>query len=471
MSLKKEVGCETPQNKADKDIYRRLVAMHAPILAFDPDERFFPVDLPSTRKASALYHITGDRTNANNKQLVTKSIQDIDLANADKDHFTTVIPEERWKTEINTISQPPFKMPVPDIKAIHQRYKGTGIDRIDAKLTIYGSVCRANVVPNYKELLEQRTLKDPKIFLALGEGLIINYYFFFPAMDTPELKREGDWSGISILLDRVPSPNDLSSAKPVLLCYFKKVRDLFTGYDYLWSGPEGFRTPNKGVIMSSVDGEMVASHPLVYISKGRHNCYFENYQSETTTLPTGSPWIPAPDPEKVEDGAYSSKQEGGTSGESEDYSWMLGFLFLPLFLLACPARGRKSGRIYEDVEDVKRSGGHDIKPEKNPSASTNYPPSGQPGPTPYKLDVEYVDTDSDLAMKANWGFAGYWGVAEREAHPFKGFVEEEVGATTQEIWGRFGGVRRPNLAAWFLWNLYFDTFYGAGATTYTTPGV
>ena len=462
MSLKEEKGCGSPQEKTLKNIFRSLVAMYAPILVFDPDESFFPVDLPSTRNASALYEINGDRTNAKNKKLVTKSIKDSDLANADKDHFITVIPEPLWKTEINTISQPPFKMPVPDIQAIHQRYIGIGSDRINAKLTIYGSVCRANKVPNYKGLLDQRTLKDAEVQLALAEeGVIINYYFYFPAMDTVEEKREGDWSGISILLDKIPVQKYLYSAKPVLICYFKKVRNRNrNGPNYLWSGPEGFRKPS-GVQMYRFHGEPIESHPLVYISKGRHNCYFEN-TSDTTTLRTGSPWKQSPEPEKVENGAYSSKKESNTVYGSSDGLWVLGFLFPPFFGFACPAKGRKKYDMFEDVEDVKRPGGHEIKPEKNPSAVTNYPPSGKPGSKPYKFDVEYVDTESDVAMNANWGFAGYWGVAKNDAYPFKRIVGDEKGPIIQENWGVFGGMRRPNLAAWFLWNLYFDAFYGAG---------
>ncbi len=48
-------GCGTPQDATRKQIQMRLVQLFAPLVYFEPDERFFPVDLSTTIKYSSLW--------------------------------------------------------------------------------------------------------------------------------------------------------------------------------------------------------------------------------------------------------------------------------------------------------------------------------------------------------------------------------------------------------------------------------
>ena len=48
-------GCATPERDAEREYHQSLAEAFAPVVFFDPDERFFPVDLPGTIAGSALH--------------------------------------------------------------------------------------------------------------------------------------------------------------------------------------------------------------------------------------------------------------------------------------------------------------------------------------------------------------------------------------------------------------------------------
>ena len=78
--------------------------------------------------------------------------------------------------------------------------------------------------------------------------------------------------------------------------------------------------------------------------------------------------------------------------------------------------------------------------------------------------MRYVDLgDADTA--ARWGYPGAWGGATMVDAP-------DVSGDYHHHWGWHQGVRRPNLSAWFMWNLLGDSAVGcAGVLTPTaTPG-
>lgn len=452
-------GC-IPQDANLKQKYEQLAQIFAPVVYFDPKERFFPVDLPSTIAASALYRFDGKPYNEEPVEPPIKnygSINPVDLSLAERNFFTTVV---GWKPEIKDTENAKIEMPVPKIDEVYKKYS-TGV--IPAKLTTYSTVCIPKDVPNF-QFLQQFPPRYDEIMLYLSEeGLLINYYLYFPAMDSPEVKREGDWSGISILFGRRPEIDKLSM--PLLTCYFKKL-----GH-FLWAGSDGFRMWDK---VKRVKDQTTGldTHPIVYVSLGRHNCY---YEPVNVTIPIDPPWKPGPDSNKIEGGDYTPAPTGGTLTGGWDPmfpTWTYAvFDGLMLLFEACGSLGcvefDTSGLPggSQDVNDSIKSGGYESDPESAqpaPPMDDSYPSKPPvPGvPQNLKLNVVYVDVD-DPATKANWGYKGSWGAAEVEDYTYWDYYKGRYEYYTSH-WGRFGGFERPNLGPWFLWNLYWDTVFGSG---------
>ncbi|HEX6870829.1 MAG TPA: hypothetical protein VF163_07005, partial [Micromonosporaceae bacterium] len=196
MTLNLDHGCESPGTNTVRDVYRPLAEHFAPTLTFDPAERFLPVDLPSTAGASTLHKVTGDVVEGReilnpgdwNYQMDWGTGAPDNLRGKTREYFTSICP---WDKMVNEWAQPPYSMPVPcTVDQIAARYTGPAAT-IDATLTMYATVCRPTQVPNYRGFLAGRKLEDPAVRVALDEGLLINYYCYFPAADTPWLRREG----------------------------------------------------------------------------------------------------------------------------------------------------------------------------------------------------------------------------------------------------------------------------------------
>lgn len=447
-------GCETPVESGRKDQYVTLAQMFAPVVCFHTQERFFPVDLPSTFAKSRLYRFR-DRTHAKEYDPISDHPTLLDMAGGEPSYFTTV---DRWREIPNVLKKPPFLMPVPwdpDLDSIYQKYAGGAID---AKLTTYVTACRPREVPNYQDLLARGTLRNGAVWAAILEGLLLNYYFFFPALKSPELRREGDWAGLSVLLHN----DNPETAKPVLYCFHKKFRDPGTGLEAYGPGDEGFRTP-KQVVLTGGATEAVWRRCRVYVSLGRHNCYSTVPLTQKAHFKSGIPW--GANPQKVESGAYRPAPDKSITGDT-DWSWTAGFLFPLLFLLACPHAGGKKSKYtgYQEGDDEFQSWSPAVANPvaDDPTMSSTYP-SPDWGYTQRHLQVKYVDTH-DQELATFWNYPGYWGAAEQD--DYTGMVTkggDEAAEVTQETWGRFGGARRPNLSAWFLWNLYWDAEFGTDA--------
>lgn len=489
MTLDLDKGCDWSANDV-RDVIRPLAEHYAPTLTFDPAERFFPVDLPSTAAASSLHRMRPEIIQGVEKyypdheklsDLVESKVTPAVLQGRDRKYFTSACDWGRTLQEI----QPSYYMPSPcSADDIAAKYAGPNAT-IDATLTMYATVCRSRQVPNYHELLERGTnqllpdrqlVRDPEVNAALNEnGLLINYYFYFPAGHTSWLHREGDWAGLSILVDQKPPANQPERAKPVLLCYYKKVRNIFTHWEYFVPGASGFVAPGDVVWLPGPTPN-VASSPWVLISLGRHNCYPSRGAAGTVQSWTNSnstPWSGDPESEKIEKGGYKTPTDTsvvGTSGWDEDDTWaLLGLLFPPLWLNLCPARGKPRRAVQKNETDVNKPGGPDAGPvtggaAPQPGYSTKYRQVTQ-GAFP-KIQVVYVDTN-DQATRDYWSYHGSWGTAELEQYPFyyEGSENEEHVIKS----GRYGGAWRPNLAAWFIWNLFFDRVHGAGDVYYHEP--
>ena len=48
------------------------------------------------------------------------------------------------------------------------------------------------------------------------------------------------------------------------------------------------------------------------------------------------------------------------------------------------------------------------------------------------------------------------------------YIDTQNGSNAPENYERFGQDYRPNLAPWFLWNLYFDPTLGSSGAGFTT---
>ncbi len=275
MAPKSDKGCGTPPAAAEKRIHRRLAQLFAPVVYFEPEERFFPVDLPTAIQSSSLWRmdpLAKPPTAQREKDFgAINAVQDLPAAGSD--HFTTVVGTDVIQKEVE--GQQPFDMPAPLIDPIYNRYAdGT----VPAVLTVYATVCTARDVPN-SSLLSKCSDKD--VQHGMAEGLIINYYFYFPACEAPEFKSEGDWSGISLLLREAPtqlaqlaSAEQLAGFLPVIACYYRKATKFAPPLPSFVAGDHGFRRW-QDVRRTAEAGVGADTHPVVYISRGRHNCTYE----------------------------------------------------------------------------------------------------------------------------------------------------------------------------------------------------
>lgn len=458
-------GCLTPSISSDKDRYKKLVDIFAPVVYFDPDEIFFPVDLPTTVTASELYKVEGKPYEEKAVLVLPKippKLSSSDLDSAGSNHFTTIAKWKNIKRKIGSNPPKEVTMPIPKIRDIHKEYT-TG--KVSAKLTMYATVCKLQNVPNF-HFLEKF---PPDIGLGkLKEGLLINYYFYLPAMFSTEHDREGDWSGISILFAEEPSPDtktlvaQFNKKMGAWVSYYRKISDYLISYDI------GIRSWSK--VSRVKDKSGLETHPKVYISLGRHNCYYEPVNTKISEYPS---WTPLPEPGKIEKGQYSPSPTGDTEkvligGDNFDDPWWVYAIFPHMLLFAMCGGGCKfdsSGLkpSYHDNSDSVKSGGVGAIPD---SAETGKTPSSDSYPTKkptpkapinLKLNVVYVDTN-DRNMREMWKYKGSWGAAE---------VERYYGS----FWGRFKGFERPNLSSWFLWNLFWDVTFGSkGGTGYYSKG-
>jgi hypothetical protein len=368
------------------------------------------------------------------------------LEAADEEHFLTVV---GWDDEARTLAtQPPqaYSMPVPKLDEVHRRFSQ---QEIPARLTVFGTVCALREAANSK-LLEAYPPVDADIANAVGEGYVVNYYLHFPALESDQLEMEGDWSGISLLFRRLPNTANLAAEPPLLACYFKKTET------HMMAGPNGFRRwSNVTKLPNQASG--LATHPVVYVSKGLHNCY---YEPTTTTVERDPPWFLTARASAIEEGTQSHAP-AGTGGNLEgggmmDVPWWADILFPPFFFFKMCASGcqypvsfDRSGIPVDPrtpAEDKAGAGGSVSAPPGavtgNPPGTPDYPAHGA-HPRPLALDVVYVDL-TDPGMADSWKFPGAWGAARKA-----------------DGWGTFLGRERPNLAAWFLWNLYWDTTFGS----------
>jgi hypothetical protein len=454
-------GCYTPKDTNLKNKYIQLVKIFAPVVYFDPMETFFPVDLPSTVTASSLYKVDGKPYEEKATQIKAK-VTSADLDSADSNHFTTIV---GWNSEKRTISGDPpteITMPTPKIKEIQNDYS-TG--KVPAKLTMYATICKPKEVPNYNFLESW----PPRIGLKyLQEGLLLNYYFYFPAMVSAEHNHEGDWSGISILFGKEPDTDRnqlktlLEDMKAVWTCYYRKMNDFMVGYDV------GIRTWEQVSKVNDLTTNL-DTHPKVYISLGRHNCYYEPVNVNLAVTPK---WESSTDPSKIEKGEYNPPDSNTIVGSSDLSSpwWLYALMPWMLFFEACGATckfdssGLKGG--YSDVNDSVKSGGYEGAPDSTQqgktSASDSYP-SGKPTsgqPVNLKLNTVYVDL-YDKTMKEIWKYKGSWGAAEVNEYEY--WTEDRDGNKeySKSRWGIFKGFERPNLSSWFMWNLYWNVGFGS----------
>jgi len=77
------------------------------------------------------------------------------------------------------------------------------------------------------------------------------------------------------------------------------------------------------------------------------------------------------------------------------------------------------------------------------------------------LKLVYVDL-LDPLMASLWRYTGAWGAATVKNY----WVGDPKDVSN---WGSFQGVRRPALAAWFMWNLFLDKIFGCGGKASVTP--
>lgn len=463
---RKDTGCPTPADNKLRDLYQRLLLVFCPILHFHPLENFFPVDLPSTIKHSALWKYDpkvtlapAACTNVIKKGQITNPA--VDLLPADVNHFTTVTDMKWFDKQIEGL--PAAKLPEPDLQKVLQVYR----DLIKPELTIYGMVCKARETPN-SQLLISSTM-DAKIHAALAEGYILTYYFYFPAYEDKYLASEGDWSGIALLVKALPNSfedlkNNIAYFEPVLSCYFSKKYDEYPPAPHLVAHPQGIRRW-QDVTKTKDDSVNHLTHPKVFISKGSHNCYYTAFDKNVNSY---SPWKPYITSDGVEKEKYSAGPVDNTIVGYTDWGeidWWEYCLFPPLLpLVLCgsgceyPFHFDSSGIAPEnsDHPETTNENGYDGLPSAGGSSYPSKPASqAGPGPQTISLKLAYVDL-SDKNFAAIWQYPGAWGSATRWT-------------IDTSKYGYIQGVRRPLLAAWFNFNLFVDGLYGPGGIPETTP--
>jgi len=468
MALKSDKGCGTPKNANQKQIYQRLVQLFAPLVYFEQKEQFFPVDLPTTINNSSLWkmdHKAKLPTTQLKKDYKTiNPVQDLPVATSY--YYTTVTGTGFIQKSIE--GQKPFDMPKPKLNEVYDKYKN-GV--IPAELTIYATVCSARDVPNSNLISECQGI-DKNVQHGIKEGLIISYYMYFPACESPEFESEGDWSGISILLKETPTQlTDLYNPKgfkrflPVISCYYRKTIDGAPPSPNFVAGDQGFRRWKdvKRIREQSVGED---THPIIHVSRGRHNCY---YEPTTTSIKLSAPWELSFTADRIESGDYAAgpaKPDVNTlqGGGIEDFPWW-GYAIFPPFLplVLCgtgceyPVHFDTSGLPigYVEAEDQSKYSGYSGVP--NSQSGSSYPKkSAEKVPASSKqitLMLRYVDLD-DPTTTAIWGYSGAWGGATLDRATLAWDPENP------RLWGDYRGAQRPALAAWFVWNLFVNGTFG-----------
>jgi len=463
-------ACGTPTDATERDHYEQIVQTFSPVVRFDPAERFFPVDLVSAIEKSAIYQFdsTGVGTPIVPPFRNYGEAIPLDLSVAGMNSFTTLM---GWDMEERQEPAPLREFPVPRPDAIYERYSGGGDPTFTPRLTTYATICRVTEdVPNY-HFFEQFLPSFMPISAALQEqsGVLLNYYFYFPAMESTSRIQESDWSGISLFFERMPNMGQLDEYMPILACYFRKIGDLLITSSP--EGPNGFRLWGNVEKLPDLETTLL-THPVVYISRGSHNCYYLPLE-QPILAPAESPWYPVPDPDKVESGDYSpgpavNHVVGGWKPSFPWYVYVTSFGLVFLFEI-CGYRGCQfdEGGVsapsgYEQEEDIVQSGGYESDPDTADTGTTpgsdSYPSESPSGPVNILLNVIYVDLE-DPDSKYLWGYEGFWGAAKR--------------VMFAPYWiGFYKGIKRPNLAPWFLWNLFWDAEFGSdgGANGYRNNG-
>lgn len=463
---RKDKGCSTPVGTNLTDMYKRLLTVFCPILHFHPDERFFPVDLPSTIKSSALwkYDPNVDLTPAactrilNRRHITNPST---DLLNTTAYHFTTVTDMNWFTKQIEGI--PSIQQPEPKLDAILQVYR----NEIQPTLTIYGMVCKIRETPNF-QLLFNSTPSNLEVRSAIAEGYLLTYYCYFPAYESKNLASEGDWSGITLLLKAIPNSfgdlkNNITKFEPVLCCCFRKTTDGYPPAPHLIAHPNGIRRWQD--ITKTHDSSVNHhTHPKIFVSKGKHNCYYTAFDKNVNPFSPWQSYITSDDVEgeKCTPGPVSNTITGET--DWGEIPWYAYILFPPLALFVACASGCEypwnfdsSGVPPENLDNKETTSedGYDGLPNSTGSTYPNKPASqAAPGQKTVSIKLEYVDlTEPDLS--AIWRFPGAWGSATLRTYASK--------------FGYIQGVRRPLLAAWFNINLFADYVYGAGGNPQLPP--
>lgn len=464
MALKTDSGCGTPQQAVHKQIYQRLVQLFAPLVYFEAEERFFPVDLPSAIQHSSLWRTDPQaKPPTAQQEKATGAIQPAqDLPAATKNHYTTVA---GTGSVLRVVSgQPPLQMPAPLLQEVYTKYQNGAVP---AELTVYGTVCSARDVPNAHLI---RKARDQDVGHALAEGLVINYYFYFPATESPEFQSEGDWSGISLLLRERPTqlqqlndPQQLQRFLPVVACYYRKTIEGAPPAPCFVAADQGFRRWDA-VQRGQEAAVGLDTHPVVYISRGRHNCY---YEPTTAHIKLSPPWESSFTPDRIEGGSYAAgpAEHVLQGGGIEEFPWW-GYLLFPPFaaIVACgtgceyPVHFDSSGLPagYEEGEDRSKDDGFNGLPGAAGSAYPTTKAGQVPAPArQINLRLRYVDLD-DAATAALWGYPGAWGGATLLT------ATPAWDPGNLLLWGYYQGARRPALAAWLVWNLFLDRTFGCG---------
>ncbi len=474
-------GCKQ-NNPLIKDAYEKLARAFAPRLYFDPQERFFPVDLMSAVRNSSLWRLQATSPDVEPSAVLVRDTGLIDpimdLSSASKEYFMTVCGVEEKTEEIDGILH---KFPVPLIDDIYELYSS---GKISARLTIYASVCRANEAIN-SHLVNQPGCKggDKELRAALAEGgLIINYYMYFPAYESPEFEAEGDWSGISIIFP--PPVIDESGGidvrdpgnQPLFAVYYKKVipwiySDNWKAAFYFTASYSEFRRWES--VTKERDADLgIDTHPVVYISLGRHNCYFEPTEQNISIMNGG-----LFSTEDIENGSLSPGPSDRTitGGSSWGEVILDSAIILPasliLFLVALCATGCENPFEFDpvitppdyDAEDKVDEGGYHVTQSDSGSGYPSNPSSDIPEDR-RNLDFELVYVDlENRELETLWTYEGAWGGAV----VLNDYASD--GSLLRQ-WGYYKGFRRPILSAWFLWDLFRDWTYGcAGTVEEPTP--
>ncbi len=466
MASRLDPGCIA--NQADiQDVYLRLANLFSPRLFFDPQERFFPVDLTSAVDTSSLWMRNPDSPyNAQTSTLLKTQGEinpETDMANASPDYYTTI---PGTGTKMLEVGGESFEVPVPLIEKVHQVYAS---GQVNARLTIYCSICRANEAINRHLIIQpQCRAGDREIWSTIAEGgLLLNYYFYFPAYDSPEIKSEGDWSGITLLLKhpRLDSNGNIMNPEglPILTCYYRKSLS-WPNFSQppslnLLAGRLEFRKWDQVEKQTdSVTG--LSTHPVVYVSLGRHNCYYEptmtNIPIYTSDLLTA---------EDIENGSLTPGPSDRTITGKENWSSdPILYIIPPVWLIALCAKGCEPPISFDpeytyaqDGEDQARQGGF--------AGTTGLPGSSYPKTQSENLPENERNLDFDLAlvrfddikMLSMWSYAGAWGGAIS-------ILDYASDGSILREYGFYQGTKRPIMSAWFLWNLFMDWQYGCAGT-------